>query len=185
MLKISASFRGDKGRFLSSKKSLEMFEDLKEVFDTNTDAMKNKMVEDAPTTRISRNINMKREYKRVSNYAPKLNATFWVPLGKGEEEPWQTPSGAPEARAYEYGSGIHATKGKKGTYLIAARPDNSDGLLRFWWYNQDKAFVGPKVDHPGVEARPYLKPSIELFLPILREMNRVQVVKSVNRFFRS
>ena len=79
---------------------------------------------------------------------------------------------APEARAFEYGSGIHNPR-NPGTYEI--HPKNVS-LLAFYWDKVDKnsptdgKFLGISnktgkalftyVDHPGVAARPYIRPSI-------------------------
>lgn len=62
-------------------------------------------------------------------------------------------SDAPDARAWEYGSGLHATRGPVGKYPIDAKnvPD-----LVFFWANRNKWFVGPHVNHPGIVGRPYL-----------------------------
>jgi len=100
---------------------------------------------------------------------------------------------APQARAYEYGSGIHRTRGKPGTYRISPRPDTDATMLVFpftitfmpspnklrgvagigdWedvWYEMavsDHGQISGRmfwnyVDHPGVDARPYLAPAIE------------------------
>lgn len=62
----------------------------------------------------------------------------------------------PYARAVEEGSGIHDPS-KRATYPIDAR--NAPTLV-FWWEKRQKLFVGPHVDHPGVEAKPYLSLSL-------------------------
>jgi hypothetical protein len=59
----------------------------------------------------------------------------------------------PYARAVEGGSGIHDPS-KRATYPIDAKKAQT---LVFWWEKRQKLFVGPHVDHPGVEAKPYLK----------------------------
>jgi hypothetical protein len=63
---------------------------------------------------------------------------------------------APEARAYELGSGIHGEFGT--TYPINAK--NVPNLV-FFWQKKQKWFVGPHVDHPGVAAKPYLTPAVD------------------------
>jgi hypothetical protein len=85
---------------------------------------------------------------------------------------------APHAAAFEYGSGEHATKGRKEKYII--EPKNAS-LLAFDWQPERVPYGSPKffgailsssdttqgryffhyVEHPGVEAKPYLKPAIE------------------------
>lgn len=97
--------------------------------------------ERAPTKRTRANIEVSQVRKDGSTYSIEV----FVILKK-----------APEAGAYEYGSGLHATKGTPGTYPIVAK--NAPNLV-FWWEKKGKWFVGPSVDHPGVEARPYLLPS--------------------------
>ena len=79
---------------------------------------------------------------------------------------------APHAMAFEKGSGIHGEKGK--TYVIKPR---NVGALAFDWKGGPEAselwgsnkFLGVGrggkllfkfVDHPGVEARPFLAPAL-------------------------
>lgn len=87
---------------------------------------------------------------------------------------------APEARAYEYGSGVHGKSGDK--YPIA--PKNSPSMV-FWWKPPFGDLTGGKLPwiflkskdplegliafdraimHPGVKARPYLRPAFEKHL---------------------
>jgi hypothetical protein len=81
---------------------------------------------------------------------------------------------APEACAYEFGSGLHDTKGAPAKYRIAAR--NEGGKLVFAWDNEppevkasaphtkDGKVILPFVNHPGVVARPYLGPAFDEIL---------------------
>ena len=73
---------------------------------------------------------------------------------------------APAAAAYEFGSGLHGKEGKK--YPIV--PRKSGGFLVFpkesWPGYQPppdapNVFFFSKVMHPGVKAKPYMKPAIE------------------------
>lgn len=79
---------------------------------------------------------------------------------------------APEALAYELGSGLHGRLGAK--YIIA--PKNVRALAFFWDKVNESSPTGRKflgispttgkaifsfVEHPGVAARPYIKPAIE------------------------
>jgi hypothetical protein len=88
---------------------------------------------------------------------------------------------APQAAAFEYGSGIHATKGTPVTYVI--KPKNA-GALAFYWpghesgmkpgkkfigYGKDGRLMFTHVDHPGVEAKPYLHPAINQHRGEMRE----------------
>lgn len=80
---------------------------------------------------------------------------------------------APQARAFEYGSGIHATRGQAKKYPIA--PKNV-AHLAFDWPGRDptwkhgKKFAGMLpdgrflfnyVDHPGVKQNAFLWPAME------------------------
>ena len=94
------------------------------------------------------------------------------------------PGGAPEAAAFEYGSGIHATKGVRGTYEILPRnkralafrggwsPENPIGAMnseKFIDYIDDEdLWIFKRVDHPGVAPRPFLAPAIVAYKPNLR-----------------
>lgn len=80
---------------------------------------------------------------------------------------------APAARAYEWGSGIHSTRGKVGTIRIP-KEGFGLGIPQERWENFDFPVIpGPKmiglfdnvfaltfVDHPGVAPRPYIAPTI-------------------------
>lgn len=93
----------------------------------------------------------------------------------------------PAAAAYEWGSGIHSTKGPKEKYPI--NPKKVGGSLIFpeeRWpnfkyipfspvYPINGMFYLPHVDHPGVEARPYVKPSIQA--------KKKEIAKMVGRGF--
>ncbi len=69
---------------------------------------------------------------------------------------------APEAAAFEYGSGEHGEEGK--TYTIPGMPFLAIPRER-WPKFEPPPDVDPvvlgSVEHPGVEARPYLQPAIE------------------------
>jgi hypothetical protein len=83
---------------------------------------------------------------------------------------------APEARAFEYGSGVHAKRGPKVKYPIL--PKNSSKLVFIGtngYGNESTAYnmntkeamgggnivITSKVMHPGVEARPFLTPAVQ------------------------
>ena len=71
---------------------------------------------------------------------------------------------APYGGAYEFGSGIHATQGKVGKYRIP-KEGGSGKLLVFPWNPPDNPtgrtiWTFTKVEHPGVEAKPYLRPTL-------------------------
>lgn len=65
------------------------------------------------------------------------------------------PDAAPEAPAYEFGSGLHDPEGPHTIDIDARNVPN----LHFYWQKQKRWFLGPHVNHPGVEARPYLFPA--------------------------
>lgn len=77
---------------------------------------------------------------------------------------------APQARAFEYGSGLHSTQGPKRKYPID--PVKASALV-FEWENEpqevadnfphtpDGKVILRHVEHPGVAPRPYLTPAIE------------------------
>ncbi len=81
-------------------------------------------------------------------------------------------SGAPQAAAYEFGSGEHRTRisvrGEgPGLYPIEAV---NVPLLKFWWKKRNVLFVGPWLPygHPGVAPRPFLQPAIDKNLDDLK-----------------
>lgn len=90
---------------------------------------------------------------------------------------------APQAAAFEYGSGIHRTKGTPDTYEIHPKEKQ---VLAFHWeghtadYPTGRKYVGQApdgrlmfmyVDHPGVAPKPFLKPAIE--------KNRKEIIQSL------
>ena len=92
---------------------------------------------------------------------------------------------APQAAAFEFGSGIHRTRGTPGTYEIKPRnasvlaiPESSWPNFQFpvrfgskmLGYSEDGNFILSKVDHPGVAARPFMTPAIIQKLPEARQL---------------
>lgn len=83
---------------------------------------------------------------------------------------------APAAGAYEWGSGIHATRGKKETYRIPKLGGGSYVAfpLERWPGHilppGRTNFVFTSVQHPGVEARPYIEPTIKENLAEYRQI---------------
>lgn len=99
---------------------------------------------------------------------------------------------APAAAAYEWGSGIHATRGNAGTYPIV--PKNHNYLAFFWpKVDGDPSFrrlpdgrvLLASVNHPGVAPKPYLKPTIddtkEEFKKILGQGFKAEILQGVNK----
>lgn len=78
---------------------------------------------------------------------------------------------APMARAFELGSGIHATRGGRTTYEI--KPTKARALAFEWepeyipWGSPKfiglagRKYLFRKVDHPGVMRRPFLIPAAD------------------------
>lgn len=94
------------------------------------------------------------------------------------------------ARAYEYGSGLHSTKGVRAKYAI--KPKNKRAL---WFpYPQSKVWKGVTyykggittklVMHPGVEARPYLGKSITATLQKSSPELRVAIGRNIIEYLR-
>lgn len=81
---------------------------------------------------------------------------------------------APDARAWEFGSGLHSTRGAKSTYVIAAR--NAPYLIFTWWKknNPPTTYQHPEknpegmklkyVNHPGIRPKHYLRNSLNMLL---------------------
>ncbi len=84
---------------------------------------------------------------------------------------------APEAAAFEYGSGVHGEKGE--TYTIPGVPFLAIPRER-WPKFEPPPDIDPvvlqSVEHPGVEANPYLQPAIE--------STRAGLVSSVAKLFK-
>jgi hypothetical protein len=88
---------------------------------------------------------------------------------------------APEAHAFEVGSGIHGETGEK--YIIT--PKNSDALV-FPGTNEfaGHTIVTPIVHHPGVAARPFLHPANEANRAAAMTMLKAVVGNSVKMAIR-
>lgn len=104
--------------------------------------------------------------------------------------------GAPEAAAYEWGSGVHATRGASGKYTIL--PVTKRAL----WFPYPEAKIYPKavkykikykrigvlgittekVEHPGVAPRPFLVPALQTTRPkVLRDIQD-EVTENTKKF---
>lgn len=96
---------------------------------------------------------------------------------------------APQAVAFEYGSGIHRTKGTPGTYKILPKnasmlafqwnPANPIGALMspkvFDWIEDENTWLFLEVDHPGVAPKPFMRPAIVRKLPEIRQRLNVAI----------
>lgn len=88
---------------------------------------------------------------------------------------------APDARAQEYGSGLHAQKGAKAKYPIvpktgkylAFRWDVADASPEKFSFLPDGRVILQKVMHPGIEAanegRGYIRPALKEFRASIRK----------------
>ena len=115
------------------------------------------------------------EYMKVGEVETKGSGALGITISIGMKE-----NEAPAAAAYEFGSGLHGKEGKK--YPIV--PRKSGGFLVFpkerWpGYapppDAPNMFFFSKVMHPGVEARPYMKPAIE--------ENKEEMKRLIGEFF--
>ena len=77
-------------------------------------------------------------------------------------------SDAPDARAWEYGSGLHDAV---TPHLIPIAARNAP-LLKFWWANQNKWFKGKALPygHPGIVGRSYLRQPLHDNAESIRQM---------------
>lgn len=89
---------------------------------------------------------------------------------------------APEAPAYEYGSGLHG----KNPHYIDINATNAPNLI-FMGTNEweGQLIQVPHVNHPGVKARPYLKPAIQKHRPALKEAVREEVNKKLRIYIKA
>lgn len=101
----------------------------------------------------------------------------------------------PAGAAYEWGSGIHSTKGPKETYQIRPRRASALAIPFERWPDFDFPVVPGKkmmgagashfilryVDHPGVEARPYAEPSIQAKKKEIAKMIGRGFIASISR----
>ena len=85
---------------------------------------------------------------------------------------------APHAAAFEYGSGVHGEKGE--TYTIPGMPWLAIPRER-WPKFAPPPDVDPvvlrSVQHPGVDAKPYLQPAID--------QNRNRIREALGKVFKS
>ena len=126
--------------------------------------------------------------KSLSSWSTKISSSFRI------SEVTELPGGmmisvinnAPEAHAFEHGSGIHGEKGE--TYVIA--PVNAPALVFMGtheWAGQ--VIVAPPmgggvVHHPGVGARPFMNPAVQANRVQAMEMLKSAVGSSVKMTIR-
>lgn len=85
---------------------------------------------------------------------------------------------APEAPAYEWGSGLHSTR--SSPRFIEINAVNAPNLI-FMGTNawEGQLIVIPQVNHPGVKPRPFLKPAIDKHRAALKQAVREEVNKNL------
>jgi len=72
----------------------------------------------------------------------------------------------PAAAAFEWGSGVHSTKGAREEYEIVPKDAPLLAFPKERWPQYKPppeapdVFLFPKVSHPGVEPRPFIAPSV-------------------------
>lgn len=93
-------------------------------------------------------------------------------------------TGAPFARAFDTGSGVHATKGRRGKYPI--RPFNKP-FLQFMGTND---FAGQvirvkEVKHPGVRGTRYTEKAIKDVRPEIRQELAKDVRENLRLYLRA
>jgi len=118
---------------------------------------------------IAKKFAEKSKQKSIEVGAPKdIKFSQTSPIEENGQESVEVHATHPAVAAFEYGSGIHATQGAKGKYPI--EPKNKDYLAFFWPKVEgepgfrrlpDGRVLLKHVEHPGVEAKPFLKPTLE------------------------
>jgi len=133
------------------------------------------LAEKAKAKADSKNVPEVSKNMKVGKVETKGTGALGITISIGMKE-----NEAPAAAAYEFGSGLHGKEGKK--YPIV--PRKSGGFLVFpkerWpGYapppDAPNVFFFSKVMHPGVEARPYMKPAIE--------ENKEEMKRLIGEFF--
>lgn len=92
--------------------------------------------------------------------AVKVDAVLGCPVDSGElrrsiRDEYPEPNvgrvyvGTDHWAPTEYGSRPHVIRARK-----------PGGVLRFFWEREDRWFFGPKVNHPGTPAQPFMRPAI-------------------------
>jgi hypothetical protein len=95
---------------------------------------------------------------------------------------------APEARAYEYGSGLRAKRGEKDYIIIA--PKNVPKLIfqgTNEWTGQTivvPPMGGGVVHHPGVAPRPFLTPAVQENKERIKQLLGEEFVQYVSKAIR-
>lgn len=102
---------------------------------------------------------------------------------------------APQATAFEFGSGIWSTRGPRAKYPITPKEAS---MLAFDWpeaqniaqregvslvnFGPGGHVVLPKVMHPGIQARPYIQPAIDAKADEIAEILADDILSSISEF---
>jgi hypothetical protein len=133
---------------------------------------------------IRRNLQWSKQLRKsvTLNRATDTNGKVSITVSVGDKG--LDKSGIPltgMAAAFEYGSGIHRTKGGAGKYKISARKAK---YLFFQSQGYTTPFIGKSVMHPGVAQREYLHKSYESIraraTDELRQSVRRNIIDSLN-----
>ena len=139
------------------------------------------LAERAKAKANSQNVPKVSEHMKVGKVETKGSGALGITISIGMKE-----NEAPAAAAYEFGSGLYGKEGKKyripkeGSDKILAIPaERTFFLKRFGQSLIPVAAEGllffPHVMHPGVGARPYMKPAIE--------ENKEEMKRLIGEFF--
>jgi hypothetical protein len=128
----------------------------------------------AALSEVGRIFAQKAEAKSQEVRTPKIEFKVGTATQNENVASIEVSASHPAVRAYEWGSGVHATKGEKKPYVIFPRNKNA---LAFHWDKVNEStrtglkFMGISpttgkaifayVEHPGVAARPFLAPTLE------------------------
>ena len=126
------------------------------------DNMKQRLSDGGYPAEIARNI-------RIDDAKTEYNNSYIdviIDMGEGA---------APMAAAFEWGSGVHATRGKAGTYSIDPKNSSALSIPRNRWPNyKPPPDIDPvkisHVDHPGIAKKPYIEPSLNESLPEIKKI---------------
>lgn len=91
---------------------------------------------------------------------------------------------APEAPAYEWGSGLHDTKGSP--HYIDIDAVNAPNLVFMGTNEWEGQLIRvPHVNHPGVKPKPFIKPAVEKHRAALKRSVKEEVNKNLRVIIKS
>ena len=107
--------------------------------------------------------------------------------GTALNEHGQPVNVAEMARAFEYGSGLHATRGERGKYIITPKgyPSGKPNLV-FEGTNEWEGQIihTPLVHHPGVKPRPFLTPAVQANRQRIKQLMGEEFTQYVSKAIR-